>query len=138
MRSYDHINRDTHQDRVQPFAARAKAADPMAHIKMATIFILAVVTVLIAGIISMNAGNASQAQEIGTPAPQGMMATKSDRIASSSKMNTCDGQAWGAWSADCAASLTGAKKVRNVSFVTVEKKAPTVNETILARYPVTK
>ena len=62
--------------------------------------------------------------------------TKSDRAMQAPATKACQSQTWGAWSEDCAAALTGASRVRNVSFVTVEKTAPTVNETILARYPV--
>ncbi|WP_196223319.1 phosphopantetheine adenylyltransferase [Roseibium sp. RKSG952] len=65
-----------------------------------------------------------------------MPAPKSGRLASGSSPAACDGQTWGAWSESCAAALSGNKPVRNVRFVTVEKHAKSVNETILARYPV--
>jgi hypothetical protein len=103
---------------------------------LASVFVLAVLTVLIAGVISMNTSNASQAQEAGVPTAQGMMATKTDRKASPVS-NTCEDQTWGAWSAECAAKLTGATRVRTVSYVTVETQPMTVNQTILARYPST-
>ncbi len=134
MRSMPNTEATAHQQVAQPFAAKAKAMDPMANIKIASIFVLALLTVLIAGVISMNASNASQAQEIGMPSAQGMMATKADRKAIDIA-ETCKSQTWGAWSAECAAVLTGASKVRNVSFVTIEKQPMTVNQTILARYP---
>ncbi|QDG77672.1 phosphopantetheine adenylyltransferase [Labrenzia sp. PHM005] len=118
----------------QPFATEAKAMDPFAHVKMASIFVLAVLTVLLAGVFGMNASSASQAQEAGMPAAQGMIASKSDRK-SGPDVQDCKNQTWGAWSAKCAAELTGASKVRTVSFVTVEKQPMTVNQTILARYP---
>lgn len=118
----------------QPFATDAKAMDPFAHVKVASIFVLAVLTVLIAGVFSMNASSASQAQEAGIPATQGMISSKTDRKTGPSEQD-CKTQTWGAWSAKCAAELTGASKVRTVSFVTVETQPMTVNQTILARYP---
>lgn len=137
MRHYETIERTAHQAAPQPFATRVKAVDPMAHIKMASIFAVALLTVLVAGIISMNTGNASQAQEMTNLAPKGMLITKTDRVATAPSIDHCGTQAWGAWSEDCVTKLTGRKNVRNVSFVTVEKTTPTVNETILARYPTT-
>lgn len=134
MRSSQHTPTTASRKAGQPFAINAKASDPFAHIKMASVFALALLTVLIAGLISMNASNASQAQETGALTVQGMMATKTDRKVSAAG-ETCQNQAWGAWSEKCAAELTGATKVRNVSFVTVEKQPDAVNQTILARYP---
>ena len=121
----------------QPFTIMAKAADPAVHLKMTAVFVLALLTMIAAGMMSMHPSNASQAEDLNSLATQGLTATKSDRIAVSEISNDCGAQAWGAWSEECAASLTGATKVRNVSFVTVEKSTPTANETILARYPTT-
>lgn len=119
----------------QSFAIRAKAADPAVHVKMAAIFILALLTMIAAGVMTMHPSNASQAEELTSMATQGLTSTKTDRAARIPAGERCDAQAWGAWSEDCAAALTGAAKVRKISFVTVEKPTPTVNETILARYP---
>jgi len=134
MRSNQHTPTTASRKAGQSFAINAKALDPFAHIKMASVFALALLTVLIAGVISMNASNASQAQEPGAHTVQGLSATKTDRKAEAPD-DVCQSQAWGAWSAKCAAELTGASKVRTVSFVTVEKQPATVNQTILARYP---
>ncbi|MEP3047755.1 MAG: phosphopantetheine adenylyltransferase [Roseibium sp.] len=135
MRHNETIERTAHQAVTQPFATKVRALDPMAHIKMASVFALALLTVLVTGIISMNTGNASQAQEMTNLAPKGMLTTKTNRAATAPIIDHCGKQAWGAWSEDCVTKLTGRANVRNVSFVTVEKATQTVNETILARYP---
>ena len=135
MRSYDTFDRTASQTAAKSFATQAKAVDPMVNLKMAAIFVLALLTMIAAGVMTMHPSNASQAQELNSLATQGLSSTKGDRAISASTGDTCKSQAWGAWSEDCAAALTGASKVRNVSFVTVEKSTPTVNETILARYP---
>ncbi|GAA0781189.1 hypothetical protein GCM10009077_27360 [Roseibium denhamense] len=119
----------------QPFAISAEAVDQTAHMKIAVVFLLAVLTVAAAGIFTINSSKASQAGELTHTATQGLLATKSDRAAGPDRANSCDSQAWGAWSEDCASALNGGRKVRNVSYTTVEKASPTVNETILARYP---
>ncbi|MCX2722733.1 phosphopantetheine adenylyltransferase [Roseibium salinum] len=123
---------------VKPFAVQTKAVDPTIHLRMAAIFVLALLTMIAAGVMSMHPSSASQAENLANPPAQGLATTKSDRIASAPSTNTCASQAWGAWSDDCAAVLGGANKVRTVSFVTVEKAAPSVNETILARYPTAR
>ncbi|QFT32182.1 phosphopantetheine adenylyltransferase [Roseibium porphyridii] len=135
MRSYETIDRTADQTAAKSFIIQAKAVDPVANFKMVAIFTLALLTMIAAGVMTMHPSNASQAQDLNSLATQGMMATKGDRAAISQTANGCETQAWGAWTEDCAAALTGASKVRNVSFVTVEKQTPSVNETILARYP---
>lgn len=135
MRSYVTSSPTAGEMPTQPFAFQAKASDKMVHIKMTAVFVLALLTMIAAGMMSMHPSNASQAEDLTSLATQGLSATKSDRISTSTVADKCDSQAWGAWSEDCAASLTGANKVRNVSFVTIEQKTPTVNETILARFP---
>ncbi|MET1415601.1 phosphopantetheine adenylyltransferase [Roseibium sp. HPY-6] len=135
MRSYVTSSSTAGQKPTQPFAFQAKASDRMVHLKMTAVFVLALLTMIAAGMMSMHPSNASQAEDLTSLATQGLTATKSDRISTSKVADKCDSQAWGAWSEDCAASLTGANKVRNVSFVTVEQKTPSVNETILARFP---
>jgi len=117
------------------FAIKAKAADPAVHVKMAAVFVLALLTMIAAGVMTMHPSKASQAEDLTSVVTQGLASTKSDRTAQIPAAESCDAQAWGAWSEDCAAALTGATKVRKISFVTVEKSTPTVNETILARYP---
>jgi len=126
--------RTAHKSVVQPFSFSAKAVDPAFHVKMAAVFVLALLTMIAAGVMTMHPSNASQAEDLTSQTTQGLTTTKGDRIASSQPTDTCKAQAWGAWSEDCAAALSGASRVRNVSFVTVEKTTPTVNETILARY----
>ncbi|MBG6200344.1 MAG: phosphopantetheine adenylyltransferase [Roseibium album] len=135
MRSYVTSGPTFNEKSAQPFSIQANAADSAMHVKMAAIFVLALLTMIAAGVMSMHPSNASQAEDLTSLATQGLTATKTDRIAVSKSSDTCNSQAWGAWSEECAASLTGANKVRNVSFVTIEQKAPTANETILARYP---
>ncbi|MES0808861.1 phosphopantetheine adenylyltransferase [Roseibium sp. SCPC15] len=135
MRSYNDTNRAANNKAGTPFAFQAKATDPAMHFKMAAIFILALLTMIAAGVMTMHPSKASQAQDLNNLATQGMMATKTDRATKIPSNETCKSQAWGAWSDDCAAALTGARKVRNVSFVTVQKQSPSVNETILTRYP---
>ncbi|ASP32797.1 phosphopantetheine adenylyltransferase [Labrenzia sp. VG12] len=136
MRSNSTTDRTAQTQAAQPFAIRAQAVDPAMHVKLAAVFMLALLTMIAAGVMTMHPSNASQAEDLTSLATQGLTTTKGDRVATSTS-DTCKSQAWGAWSADCAAALTGASKVRKVSFVTVEKSAPTVNETILARYPAT-
>jgi len=135
MRSNSTTDQTAQISAAKSFSVRAKAVDPAMHVKMAAIFMLALLTMIAAGVMTMHPSNASQAEDLTSLAAQGLTSTKGDRVATSAATDTCESQAWGAWSADCAAALTGANKVRKVSFVTVEKAAPTVNETILARYP---
>jgi hypothetical protein len=135
MRSNHTFNQTAKQNAARPFTIQAKAVDPAAHFKMAAIFVLALLTIIAAGMMSMYPSKASQAEELTSLATQGLMATKTDRAVKTGFGNECESQAWGAWSADCAAAISGASKVRKVSFVTVEKSSPSVNETILARYP---
>lgn len=137
MRSYETFDLTDTQPVSKPFAIETKALDRSVQIKMAAVFILALLTVLMVGIFTLHPSNASQADKLTNLATQGLTSTKSDRMPGAVVGKSCESQAWGAWSEDCAAALTGASKVRNVSFVTVEKSSPTVNETILARYPVT-
>lgn len=137
MRSYVTQSATVSSKTGAPFTFQGKAADVSVHFKMAAVFALALLTMVAAGMMSLHPSNASQAENLTSLATQGLSATKTDRIASSPVSENCSSQAWGAWSEECAASLTGASKVRNVSFVTVEQKAPTANQTILARYPTT-
>lgn len=135
MRSYNTFERVAHQTEVKRFAIQTKAADPTIHLKMAAVFILALLTMIAAGVMTMHSSRASQAEELTNLATQGLATTKSDRVASEVSDGVCKSQVWGAWSEDCAAILTGANKVRTVSYMTIEKTSATVNETILARYP---
>ncbi|MCV0424876.1 MAG: phosphopantetheine adenylyltransferase [Roseibium sp.] len=135
MRSYETLDRTANHKAAQPFAIQAKATDPAAHLKMGAIFVLALLTMIAAGVMTMHSSKASQAEDLTSLATQGLTTTKADRAASVPTTDTCKSQAWGAWSEECAAALTGANKVRKVSFVTVQQSTPTANETILARYP---
>ncbi|PVB63732.1 phosphopantetheine adenylyltransferase [Labrenzia sp. 011] len=135
MKGHDTNDPGGNETTFQPFSIAVNATDPAAHFKVAMVFVLALLTMIAAGAITMHPGNASQAEDLTSVATQGMMATKTDRIASAALDTDCKSQTWGAWSEDCLAALTGADKVRNVSFITVEKTDETVNETILARYP---
>lgn len=58
--------------------------------------------------------------------------SKSDRI-STPHPAQCDGQAWGAWSAECAAALRGEGNVRNIRFITVSEPTAAHNTTVLSR-----
>lgn len=91
--------------------------------------------VLIAGILTLQPANSSSTATVdAVTESQGLAATKTDRV-KAPLPTTCEGQAWGAWSADCAAAITGAGTVRKIGFVTVEEPSRSVNETILARFP---
>ncbi|TYC53866.1 phosphopantetheine adenylyltransferase [Rhodobacterales bacterium] len=133
MRS-ERKNSDGHSANAGSFAIKAEAQDRSVQLKMAAVFIVALFTVAAAGIISMYPSNASTADAMTNLAPQGLASTKTDRAIATRVPSTCQTQAWGAWSEDCAAALTGAAKVRNVSFVTIEAEGLSANETILARY----
>ena len=115
------------------FVADTRAVDMRAYIKMTTVLILAIVSIIAISAMSFYPSSASQAEAVTS---QGMMMTKSDRDIRIASADNCETQAWGAWSEDCAAALSGASKVRKVSFVTVAEPAKSVNETILARYAV--
>jgi len=119
------------------FQSSKTAAYPAGATQIAGILAAALLAVLIAGFVTL------QPAKSFTPAPgaeiavvQGQAATKTDRSRVSLPAS-CQGQAWGAWSADCAAALSGTSAVRNVGYVTVEQPTQTVNETILARFPTT-
>lgn len=135
MRSTTTFDQTATHTAARPFTIQAKATDPAANFKMAAIFVLAMLTIVAAGMMSMHPSKASQAEELTSLATQGLVSGKSDRVVTSGSTNNCETQAWGAWSAECAAQISGASKVRKVSFVTVEKPSLTINETILARYP---
>ncbi|WP_428688214.1 phosphopantetheine adenylyltransferase [Roseibium sp.] len=137
MRSYDTTARAASKTTVRPFSIQVGAVDGSLALKMTAVLVLALLTMIAAGIMSMHPSSASQAEDLTSLATQGLAATKSDRAAVIASSETCKSQAWGAWTEDCAAALSGASKVRKVSFVTVEKASPTVNETILYRFPVT-
>ncbi len=137
MRSYDAVERTANETAARPFSIQSKAVDRSLPVKMTAILVLALLTMIAAGMMSMHPSSASQAEDLTSPATQGLAASKSDRATAVPSNEACKSQAWGAWSEDCAASLSGAARVRNVSFVTIEKSSPTVNETILYRYPVT-
>lgn len=103
--------------------------------QIVSVMLLAVVAILFAGVMTLQPANSFTMASAGEVVKsQGMVAKKSDRLATTDTVS-CNGQAWGAWSADCAAALTGSKSVRTVGYVTVEQTSPTVNETILARFP---
>ncbi|MBO0344408.1 phosphopantetheine adenylyltransferase [Roseibium limicola] len=113
------------------FRSNVRAMRPTTATHIAGVTIAACAAVVMATAIALNpftaeSSNASPAET------QGAIATKSDRVVASS--NVCDGQAWGAYSADCAASLSGQTNVRAVNFRTVEKPAGN-NTTVLARVP---
>ncbi|ADZ70644.1 hypothetical protein [Polymorphum gilvum] len=48
---------------------------------------------------------------------------------------SCSGQAWGAWSPDCLAALTGNTSLRPVGTVTVEQRPAGENVSVLMRLP---
>lgn len=136
MRSIASFHRSADRSAQNSFAIKTDTADRAVHIKIAAVFVLALLTMIAAGVMTMHPSNASQAEDLKGLQTQSLTADKGDRIASSLTGKSCQSETWGAWSEGCAAKLTGANRVRNVSFVTIEKTAPTVNETILARYPV--
>lgn len=135
MRSFKTIPAHKREANGHSFQFEGKAFHPSSQIKMVAIFVVALATVIAAGLITLHPSNASHAEGLTSLATQGLASTKTDRVHGKARAKNCAAQTWGAWSDDCAAALTGAGKVRTVSFVTVEKATPTVNETILARYP---
>lgn len=119
------------------FQSNKTAAHPAGATQIAGILALALLAVLIAGFVTLQpAESFTPARSADMSMAQGLEATKSDRTKTNLPAS-CQGQAWGAWSADCAAALSGGSSVRNVGFVTVEQPSQTVNETILARFPRT-
>jgi hypothetical protein len=117
------------------FQSNKTAAYPAGAAQIAGILGLALLAVLIAGFVTLQpAASFTPARAADMGMTQGMEATKSDRTQTTLPAS-CEGQAWGAWSPDCAAALTGSSSVRNVGYVTVEQPSKTINETILARFP---
>ncbi|MBO6756632.1 MAG: phosphopantetheine adenylyltransferase [Roseibium sp.] len=116
------------------FTSQTCAAHPVAGLQIAAVFMAGLLAVVIMAAMTMHPAQTSAAADIGTPAfAQGLAETKTDRV-SPSLPTKCEGQAWGAWSADCAAALSGTDSLRHVSFITVEEPSSISNETILARY----
>ncbi len=116
------------------FQAAQKATRPFSSTQIVTILSLGFLAVLFAGILTLQPAKSSSVAEPVAIEAQGNALTKVDRAASPLPA-TCEGQAWGAWSADCAAAITGASSVRKIGFVTIEEPSKTANETILARFP---
>ncbi|WP_417668517.1 hypothetical protein [Roseibium sp.] len=109
------------------FASRVRAFNPNSALQIVGIMTAGVAAVLLAAFLTLypfGAENAAQAQAI--------MLEKSDR-ADSVLPGACRGQAWGAWSADCAAAISGNGSVRKINFVTVESASTSPNTTVLSR-----
>lgn len=128
------------------FRSNVKAMRPLAATHVATLTIAACAAAVVASMLAfspVSADTGSASTELSAIEIQGAVSTKGDRIAdatpvqstTSSLPGACEGQAWGAYSADCAAALTGQSSVRAVTFRTIERPAPTQNTTILARVP---
>jgi len=83
--------------------------------------------VMTAGTMAFTAGEASYSETA-------TVLAKSDRQDNALPSN-CKGQAWGAWSADCVASLTDNTSTRQIRFVTAERPSSVPNVTILERIP---
>ncbi|GGB45357.1 hypothetical protein GCM10011316_16750 [Roseibium aquae] len=93
--------------------------------QLAAIFITGFLAVTIAALLTFGEAQSSNAV---SPVEAASMAAKGDRGPSA-----CQGQAWGAWDATCAAALSGATRIRSVGYVTVEHPSGLANETILTR-----
>lgn len=119
------------------FAVDATAAYPAGFVQIAGVFAAAFLIVAAVVIFTFQpaASMSATAKPVMSQTTLGAASTKADRAASQPAQLSCEGQTWGAWSADCAAAITGTDHVRNVQFVTVETPTTTVNQTILARYP---
>lgn len=117
------------------FYSSKTAVHPASSTQIATVFGLAFLVVLAVGILTLQPAKSLGADElIEIVETQGVAATKTDRVLPSSQ-NKCDGQAWGAWSADCASALSGGTPIRQIGYVTVEQTPSTSNETVLTRIP---
>jgi dsRNA-specific ribonuclease len=62
------------------------------------------------------------------------VAAKADRVTAALPA-TCQGQAWGDWSADCLAEISGTANPRQVRFETFEARDVQGKTSVLARVP---
>ncbi|WP_417683867.1 hypothetical protein [Roseibium sp.] len=110
------------------FSSRVRAFTPNGLVQIAGVMTAGVAAVVIAALVSFTpfGGEGAQAEQ--------SVLDKSDR-AVSALPNDCRNQAWGAWSADCAAAIAGTGSVRKINFVTVERAPVAPNTTVLARIP---
>ena len=112
------------------FFSSPEATHPAAGLQVAAIMSLAVGAIFVAGFITLSPVGAADARMVNT-------VNKTDRLESVDAGTSCQGQAWGAWSNECAAHITGASNVRQVGFVTtssVSENEP--NTTVLHRMPI--
>lgn len=95
--------------------------------KTAAIIAAAVLAVLTAGTLAIGSAETADHNPV-------TVLAKSDRQDNNLPTN-CQGQAWGAWSADCVATLTDNQTTRQIRFVTAEKPSSAPNVTVLERIP---
>ncbi len=131
MSAYENFHTDAFLQKFgkDVFAAKVRASNPSGAIQIAGIMAAGVGAVLLAGFLTLQPLGASD-QAIA----KDIVLTKSDRTESALPSN-CQGQAWGAWSADCAAAISGNGQVRKVNFVTIDQPTSAPNTTVLARVP---
>lgn len=112
------------------FFSSPEARHPAASLQVAAIMSLAVGAIFVAGVMSLTPVGAADARNVNA-------VNKTDRLEQTGTAAPCKGQAWGAWSTECAAQITGAASVRQVGFVTTSSVSETEpNTTVLHRMPV--
>ncbi|MBD8890875.1 hypothetical protein [Roseibium litorale] len=112
------------------FFSSPEATHPAAGLQVAAIMSLAVGAIFVAGFMTLSPVGAADARTVNT-------VNKADRLERVETAAPCKGQAWGAWSSECAAQITGASSVRQVGFVTTSTASPTEpNTTVLHRMPI--
>ncbi|MTI45781.1 hypothetical protein JM93_00589 [Roseibium hamelinense] len=138
--SFDRSHHDAKVQRqaTDAFGSASATTHPAGFLQVAVILASAFLMSLMVIFATLQPASSMSASNAGVAETQGNIATKSAMAASIPARNLCEGQAWGAWSTDCAAALSGAQNVRHVQFVTVEQATPTVNETILSRFPASE
>ncbi|MBD8876010.1 hypothetical protein [Roseibium polysiphoniae] len=131
MTAYDDFQNDMFLQKFgrDVFESRKRAASPRSAMQVAGVMAAGVAAVALAAFFTLQPIGGSD-----SAIAQGAALTKSDRMDSTLPSN-CQGQAWGAWSSDCAAAISGTGAVRQINFVTVKQPAPTENTTVLERVP---
>lgn len=115
------------------FRSDVKAARPATATVIAGFTIASCAAAVLATVIAMNPMGVTESSA--SPSTQGAISSKSDMLSEDTSLQACEGQAWGAFSGDCAAALTGQSSVRSVQYHTVETPATAENTTVLARMP---
>lgn len=132
MQTWDNENRESKRRffNRDVFFSSPEASHPAAGLQVAAIMSLAVGAIFVAGIMTLTPVGAADARNVNA-------VNKTDRLERVETAAPCKGQAWGAWSTECAAQLSGASSVRQVGFVTTSSASVTEpNTTVLHRMPI--